>query len=106
MELPDGTMHRVGSGTYEWVVDDRPRAVSRRPLDLDTGLATVADDRRACAEIVAVLDAEDAENARILRANTVWSRGQTLRESVLRLATPAVQRMVVERLQALSSDRR
>jgi alpha-L-rhamnosidase len=105
VRLPDGTVHLVGSGAHEWSVAERAKEVPARGYDLDTDLATIVDDRDAYAELVAILDAEDPDNARILRTNTVWSRGQSLRESVLRLATPAVQQMVVERLRALHSGR-
>jgi alpha-L-rhamnosidase len=105
VRLPDGSEYEVGAGRHEWAVPDVIDVPTSGYVSLDTDLATVIDDQEAYAELVRILDAEDPENARALRANTVWSPGQNLRESVLRLATPDVQRLVAERFSALNAGR-
>lgn len=101
---PAGAPRVVGAGRHRWTCSV-PEAVRPGTVGLDSSLAQLADDPEALDLVEQLLEANRPGVVAAMRAATRWTRGQTLAELVFQYASPAVQREIGHRLDALSVAR-
>ena len=105
VRLPGGSdPFEVGSGEFQWEVDDpRPTHAPRR-VSGESSLAEVIDDPEAYRAILTAIASADPERVRMYRRHTEWVPEQTLAESLL--FTPPSVLAHVDRALAELNDRR
>jgi alpha-L-rhamnosidase len=103
VRLPDGSEHRVGSGTYEWSVEDAPASPPGR-VSGDSPLAAIIDDQEAYATVMSAFRRIDPNVAREFRRRTRWVPNQPLL-GTFSLISPAVVDEVLASLEALNGAR-
>ncbi len=103
VRLPDGSEHNVGSGTYEWSVEDAPAFAPAR-VSGDSPLAAIIDDQGAYATVMGAFRRIDPDVAREFRRRTRWVPNQPL-FGTFSLISPAVVDELLGSLEALNGAR-
>ncbi len=105
VRLPDGSEQRVGSGTYEWSVEDVPASASAPArVSGDSPLAAIIDDQEAYTSVMSAFRRIDPDVAREFRRRTRWVPNQPL-FGTFSLISPAVVDEVLSSLEALNEAR-
>ncbi|MEV8241002.1 family 78 glycoside hydrolase catalytic domain [Microbacterium testaceum] len=94
----------LGAGTHAWTLP-APESQPAGAVGLESSLAEVIDDPEALAVVEKALAEHRPAAVAAMRAATRWTHGQTLAEVVFQYASPAVQREIRRRLDALSASR-
>jgi alpha-L-rhamnosidase len=103
--LPDGVIHEVGSGRHHWTTEAGV-AASPSPVDLDSSLAALIDDREAYDVVVAAIDEMHDGGAADFRAHTRWTPGKSLRDALFFRYTSHTRDAIESALADLSARRR
>jgi alpha-L-rhamnosidase len=107
VELPDGTVHHVGSGEHRWTVEASASAsvTEREPLSLTSSLSQVIDDPEAYAALIEALEEVDPAIAEDVRSHTVWLPGRAVEELLTRHASGNARERIQERFDRLNAER-
>ncbi|HSN11597.1 MAG TPA: family 78 glycoside hydrolase catalytic domain [Propionibacteriaceae bacterium] len=103
VRLPDGSEHQVGSGTYEWSVEDVPPAAPTR-VSAESPLSAIMDDPEAYATVMNAFRRIDPNVAKEFRRRTKWVPNQPL-FGTFSLISPGVIDEVVGSLESLNESR-
>jgi alpha-L-rhamnosidase len=102
--LPGRDPQTVWSGHHVWTVGVERDSIGLPPIDRESSLTSIIDDRSAYEAIWKAIDRVDAPRARRWRNETRWLHGFSLADSLGRLPSP-VEEAVNEALVLINTER-